>query len=251
MRHLDEAMLLALRDGEAAEGREAAERHLAECETCRNALAEVGSRREAIAQALAGLDEPIDVPSAREAVRARLGGHGHARGAVVLRSLRRAAVAALFLGAAGAAYAMPGSPLRAWLSHLGGEGAPAQTPSAPAAATQSRMAETGVHIDVGAGPVTIVLDGARAGTEIRVTLVSGTTAAVTATRGTHFTTAAGRIEAVVAPGIVRVRLPRDARPASIEVSGRVYLRGTGVALDVLGPTTERTDSVIRFEVPAR
>jgi hypothetical protein len=157
---------------------------------------------------------------------------------------------ALLLVAAGAAYALPGSPLRSWLARGDADGVRTTATVQPAPAVTSDP-ETGVHLDVAGGPLRIVLNGVAAGTEIEVRWVSGTTASVMAPRGTRFTTSDGRIEAVTAAGTVRVELPRGALPASLVVSGRTYLRNGHAGLDVPGPVFERGEGVIRFRVPAR
>ncbi len=241
MNHLDEGALLAVRDGEAADE---AERHLEACEACRQALETVRLRRGFVADALSGLDEPFALAPAREAVRARASRGRLVRARTVRRSLRRAAGVALFLGAAGAAWAMPGSPVPGWLSRLEGSAEAGSTAAA------SPSAQTGVQMDMASGPARIVLTGAGPGTEIEVVLVDGTTAAVTAPRGTRYATSQGRIEAAVAPGAVRVRLPRGVHPATLEVSGRIYLRNTDAGLQVPGPATDRTGRTIHFTVPA-
>lgn len=249
MSHLDEATLVALRDGETGANGIEAERHLAECGACASALQELRARQASIADLLVELDEPFDVAVAKNAVRARLRGRGAAP-RFVHWSFRRAASVALLLAAAGAAYALPGSPLRSWLAGGRDTGAmqtPATVENTPAMTSDT---ETGVHLDVAGGPLRIVLNGVAAGTEIEVRWVSGTTASVMAPRGTRFTTSDGRIEAVTAPGTVRVELPRGALPASLVVSGRTYLRNGNAGLDVPGPAFERGEGLIRFRVPA-
>ncbi len=250
MSHLDEATLVALRDGEAHDGRSVAERHLESCPECREALAAAHARRDLIAGALASLDEPFDPAAARRIVRARARAAGAESPRFAQRVLRRAAAVTLLLAAAGGAYAMPGSPVRSWLSGSG-DTRPTRPPSTPQGRpTVTSEVETGVHLDVEGGPLRVVLRGVEAGTEIYVRLVAGTTASVTAPRGTRFTTSDGRIEAVTAPGTVRVEFPREARPASLLVSGHTYLRNTDTGLDVVGPSIERTATSIRFRVPA-
>lgn len=249
MSHLDEATLVALRDGEIGESAIEAEHHLASCPACTSALRELRARQTSIADSLVDLDEPFDLVAARIAVHARMRGRGTPP-RLAHWSFRRAASVAFLLVAAGAVYAMPGSPLRGWLAG-GKAGSEVQTPptvqTTPAVTSDT---ETGVHLDVAGGPLRIILNGVAAGTEIEVRWVSGTTASVMAPRGTRFTTSDGRIEAVTAPGTVRVELPRGALPGSLVVSGRTYLRNGDTGLDLPGPVFERGDGLIRFRVPA-
>jgi len=248
--HLDEAVLPAFRDGRAGDDRAAAERHLAACSGCREALEAARARQSGVASALAGLDEAFDIDAAREAVRTRLAAGRSVGPKPARRTLRRAAAVVLFFGVGGAAYAMPGSPLRPWLSHLRG-GQSTESLSRPRTRPLTSTGETGVHLDVQDGPLRIVLNGVAAGTEIEVRLVDGATASVTAPRGTRFTTSGGRIEATTAPGTVHVELPRGVRPASVDADARTYLRATDEGIEIAGPVIERTDEVIRFRVPSR
>ncbi len=245
MEHLDEGTLAAIRDGE---GTKEAERHLETCVTCRRSLQALQRRGGLVAGSLSQLDEPFDAGFAREAVRTRVSA-GSARRRTA-RRLGRAAGVLLFLGAAGAAYAMPGSPVRSWLARRGDAGKPQATVEATQTAPAASAAkETAVRMDLGPGPARIVLRGVRAGTAVEVTLVRGTTAAVTAPRGTRFATSRGWIEADVAPGTVLVELPRDVVPATLEVAGRVYLRNTDAGVQIPGPAGRHTDGSIRFTVP--
>lgn len=249
MSHLDEAVLTALRDGRTGSDSAAAERHLASCPSCRKALEATRTREREVASTLAALDEPFDTDAAREAVRARLAPGTSTTPGPARRALRRAAAVVLLFGVGSAAYAMPGSPLRPWLSHLGG-GRDTESVTTPQTNPVTSSVETGVHLDVQGGPVRIVLRGVVAGTEIDVRLVGGATVSVMAPRGTRFTTGEGRIEATTAPGTVHVELPRGVHPASLEVAGRTYLRVTDSGLDVVGPVIDRSDGMIRFAVPA-
>ena len=260
MTHLDEGRLLSLRDAPSGHDEEALE-HVASCEACRVALDAAQTQEGDITNALASLDEAWDLDGARAAVRARVAEKsGRAAQASVVPtpqrrmswSLSRAAGLVL-LTAAGASAALPGSPVRGWLSEVfssedaGVVGAP--TEDAPAAAATSESEDTGVRLAAAGGPLQIVVQGLRPGEEVHVRLVPGDEAAVFAPVGSRFTSAVGRIEAIATAGPVRVELPRDVTPVALEVNGRIYLRNTAGGLSIMGPTLERTDSDIVFRLP--
>lgn len=254
MTHLDEGTLVALRDGDAGALADVlADAHLRACDACSEALHEAKRRAPVIAAALDSLDEPIDILRAKAAVRRRLDTQ---RGAQRIRAagwwrghLGRAA--ALLVLTAGAASALPWSPIRHWWT-----GAPASapmaepgtgvaTPSAPQAAPAA-----GISVGVPDGRITVVVSGAEPGTVIDVRWVERATARVSAPSGSGFTYADGRAEVEAAPGPIEVDLPRAAEAASLVVDGRVFLERIGAELDVPGPAVERTDARIRFVVPA-
>jgi hypothetical protein len=168
-----------------------------------------------------------------------------------LWSLSRAA--GLLLVTAAAVSALPGSPVRAWLgARFGGSqgAAPAPPPAiggAPAAALAPES--TGVRLSVPSGALRVVLRDVAAGTDVRVRLVPGTEASVYAPAGSRFTSAAGRLEARVTPGEVRVELPTGVDPVALEVGGRIYLRSTEAGLEVTGPVVTRTEDEILFRIP--
>ena len=95
----------------------------------------------------------------------------------------------------------------------------------------------------------MVLRDAAPGTEIRVTWVPGSEAAVFAPVGSRFTSGEGRMEAVLASGPVRVELPRGIVPVFLEVNGRMFIRNTSAGLDVSGPVAERAHARITFRLP--
>jgi len=263
MTHLDEARLLALRDGHPeadADGR----MHLAECHPCQVVLERLENRSAAIAGALASLDIRHDLESARARVRQRLsGGTETAASPDVIplptRPRRRwgvelsRAAAVILVTATAAAAALPGSPVRDWLRGLASSDEPETAAGAPtpAGATPSAVEETaGVRLPVPAGPLRISLTGLSAGSQVRVRWVPGTEAAVFAPVGSRFTSAEGRIEASVSErGLVRVELPRSVVPVSLEVNGRIYLTSGADGLEVAGPATERGPEEIVFHIP--
>ncbi len=264
MTHLEAGDLLALRDDPDAAADEHA-RHVEGCAACSRALEAARRQASAIASALDALEADIgDLERARRAVRLRVAEHSaQAAGGSSLpaRASRRAfwsisrAAGILLVTAAGLS-ALPGSPVRAWVEKLVSPGteeaaAPEPRPTAKVTAAEVPPAEAGLRISVAGGPVAVVLRGASPGTEILVTWIPGSEAALFAPVGSRFTSGEGRLEAALAPGRVRVELPRGFSPLSLEVDGSVLLRSTSQGLEVKGDVVERGDTGITFVVPQR
>ncbi|MCG6958132.1 MAG: zf-HC2 domain-containing protein [Gemmatimonadetes bacterium] len=270
MTHLQESLLIAVRDGAVDPPTEALARaHLATCPSCAGDLAALEKRGSDVAAALETLDGFFDAASARASVRVRvaraaadavgslaLEADGRlASGKLSVRSVSRrfrarwirAAGAVLFLAAASAAAALPGSPLRRWAGDLieGVTPGPAAV-ERPSPAAASPEETTGVRIGVSEGPLQVLLRGVPADGEVEVRWVSGTEAAVFGPLGSRFTSARGRIEAILTPGRVRVELPRSVVPTSLVVDGRIYLSRTPEGLTVPGPAIREDESGIVF-----
>jgi hypothetical protein len=112
--------------------------------------------------------------------------------------------------------------------------APAQQPQQPTAAGAS----SGVSIRPDAGVVRVVLTGASPKLRVTARLVDADRAGVLARgkalSGGRFRTAPGRIEVVGAgEGEFEVEIPRDARAATVQVNGHVYVVKDGDSLRVL------------------
>lgn len=270
MTHLQESLLIALRDGVVDPSTEALARaHLATCPSCAGDLAALEKRSSDVAAALETLDGFFDAASARASVRVRvaraaadtsgslaLEADGRpAPGKLPERSVSRrfrarwirAAGAVLFLAGASAAAALPGSPLRQWAVDLierVAPGSPALERPAPAATSPEEM--TGVRISVSEGPLQVLLRGVPADGEVEVRWVPGTEAAVFGPLGSRFTSGTGRIEAILTPGRIRVELPRSVVPTSLVVDGRIYLSRTPEGLKVPGPAIRQDESGIVF-----
>jgi len=248
MKHLDESQILAARDGEAlaAPVRE----HLEACAACRAALEDALTRAEIVGRALSALDGPVEATAAKVGVRARLGSTRRPRWAWGSGHLGRAA--ALLLVTAGAAAALPWSPVRTLWRPAGPESGPeaAATTVGEAASPDVRSAETGIAVPVFDGVVQVVVRGADPGTVLEVTWSDQDAARLAAPAGSRFTYAAGRIEVDASRGRLGVELPRAATSVSLEVDGRLYLSGSPASLEVLGPAVERTEDGVRFSVEA-
>lgn len=259
--HLDDDALVALRDDEYLDDQEHRAEHLASCDRCRVALAAAQNRAGRVSDALASLDEGWDVEAARERVRRRVTeASAEAAGATPLRrrgpapswGLRRAASVALLL-AVGVS-ALPGSPVRDWLSSVVGGDLqttllPDDQPTAPTAeSAASEDRTTGIRLGA-TSPLRVIVQGLAPGAEVRVRWVSGTEVAVLAPEGSRFTSSDGRVEARVPGGPVTVELPRSLVGATLEVGGRIYLRVTSDGPDPRVPVEEADDASILFRVP--
>jgi len=274
MSHLDEGQLLALRDDPALAA-EATVAHVETCTECRGTLEAIRGRASAVAEALDALDTGgWDIEGARERVRLRVSERAGAattattavaavpvaavpatplparRARRVAWSLSRAA-GLLLITAAGLS-ALPGSPVRRWIERMVSPAAVESAPPAPepaAVAEPVAPEEAGIRLPLTGGPLDVVLRGAAPGTEIRVTWVPGSEAALFAPVGSRFTSGEGRMEADLASGPVRVELPRGVVPVILEVNGRLFLRNTAAGLDVSGPVAERAEAGITFRLP--
>jgi hypothetical protein len=247
MTHLDEGTIVALRDGALVTGD--AREHLNDCGICRTGVTEAQRRAERIASSLSKLDLPVTTDRAKVAVRARLDAQPSRnlpRARLAWRHVGRAA--AVLLVAAGAAYAIPGSPARTWLE--GPERVRDATES-PAAGTQERSSRTGIVVNVPDGRIRVELTGLSEGSELQVVWTAAATARISAEPGSSFSFAEGVAQATVTPGPVQVELPRFAPVVSIDVDGRTYLRRASGGLEVLEPAVERTEDFVRFLIPER
>src|SRR5262245_34895269 len=114
--HLDDAKLNALLDEELApREREIARGHLGQCAACRGRLAAFEELRDGVLARLGALDDPTPATfAAAIAARARSFAPAPPRA----RLAWAAGLAAATLLAVGLAYAIPGSPLRAWVASV-------------------------------------------------------------------------------------------------------------------------------------
>ncbi|HEU0302703.1 MAG TPA: hypothetical protein VFR37_24795 [Longimicrobium sp.] len=243
MTHLGEGTLQEMLDGELPPGARAGEEaHLASCPACAGQLAELRGLTER-ASALLGLVEAAPPVLAAQAAFARQRRSG---GALyqARRALPRAAVLVLAVAGAAAAAVVPGSPVREWVDALATperatQVAPVQpAPAAPAPAPVE-AAPKAVSILASEGRVRVVVSASSPELRVRVRLVPGAKAEVTATGAAttaRFRTGPGRIELMGAgPGEVVVTLPADADAAFVEVNGRVFAAKEGDRLRSLAP----------------
>ena len=257
MRHLDEGALRALLDDELPEPEAAEARgHVGACATCDAAL-----RRAEETQVLTtALLDALDGPAPVERVRARLVERRReglrparrTRSWAVRGDLAKAALLVLAFSGAVAAAVHPASPLRRLLEpeSTAPESAAANRAVEPTTTLAAPPREVGVRVSI-YGAAQVALTGAAAGTAVEITWVDERAAAVYAPEGTTFSTseAAGRIDAALAAGLVRIELPQSATRASLTVNGRTWLEKTGDRIDYPGPPALVEGRRVRFEVP--
>lgn len=244
MSHLDEATISRVRDGEPLEA--APLEHARDCDACGGALAEARERAAVVQRALSALDSPVDVEAAKVAVRGRLDASREAgtRRRAWTGHLGRAA--AILLLAAGAAWALPGSPLRRLWHREASERGPAVT-STPASGRSAQP--SAITVPLADGRIRVLVLGALPGSELSVIWGDQPTARITAPAGSRFTYGRGRAEVAPEPGPVTVELPRTATTASVEVDGTTYLSGSAEHPVASGPVIETAPGRVRFRVP--
>jgi hypothetical protein len=187
----------------------------------------------------------VDVAAAKAAVRGRL----DAERSEAIPRRRRVPIgraAAILLVTAGAAAALPWSPLARWWSAPSAEEGTSATPSTTVAVPAADPATASVAVDV-VDEIRVFVTGAAAGATIEVVWIDTALARVTAPSGSRFTMATGRVEVQAVAGSVSVELPRAAR-ASLTVNGRSYLERAAEGTRVVEPAAEVTDDRIRFLV---
>ena len=254
MGHPDEGMIRALLDEEATGENKAARTHLDTCPRCAEAAAEQAADLQVLTEALALLD--TDPPA--QAARARILEETHARRKrvrMIRWSLPRVASFAVLI-TAGAAAALPGSPVRQWIAdgwrNLGGTRGPVVTealegvgPSPDEGAVEGTE-RVGATLPVGQGGLELQVRDLSPLASLTVHFVEGNRAGIFSEEGTRFRTEGGRLEASDPPGDVTLEIPSGASPITVVVNGEVYLRKTAGGLQILGPVQTRTPTEIRF-----
>lgn len=230
--HLDPEQIQRLLHGQLAGGvggsvESSARAHLAACEECRARFAQAEREEHEVYALLRAVDHEPPPVDARALVR-------RSRGRA-LGPMRWAAGALLALGVAGAAYAMPGSPVRAWVKTVEHRiaGRPAPAPQTPTPAVSQPPALAGVAIAPGR-QLRIVFTSYQAAGELRVSLTDSAEVSARAPAGAATFTADGdRIVIANDEGTAtfEIQIPRAAAWIEIHVGGsRVLLkRGPDVA----------------------
>jgi hypothetical protein len=254
MGHPAEGEIRAFLDGEALGSPEELRAHLESCSGC-GATARLQSRALAtVGEALSLLDVEPALERARAQI-LRREGEVRGAGARLRRNLPWAASFVILL-TAGAAAALPGSPVRRWVSR-GWEAILA--PEAPAVAPDQGLDEAagpegalaapglvGATIPVSPEGLELHLRDLAATASLRILFVDGDQAGIFAGEGTRFRSEAGRLVASNLQGDVRMDVPRRAPRVLVVVNGETYLRKTEGGLEVLGPVRARTPTEIRF-----
>jgi hypothetical protein len=149
--------------------------------------------------------------------------------------------------AAGAASALPGSPVRAWLGleddapspHDAALATPPSTPEAPDEAVVLVPAGDGIEIE---------LTDIAPGSEVELTWITSTTAQVAGGPGARYSVGDGQARAAAPQGPVRLGIPGSAPRISITINGRLVYTGTSAEADV-GDVVRRSEGGLVFTVP--
>lgn len=240
--HPNEEVLQRFRHGELlAHQMHDCDEHNAVCALCRERTAKLAQDEDEVLALLRSLDEPAaPVPLAALVARAKT---------QTRRAWYRLAASILLTGTAlGAAYAMPGSPLKKWLGFLAARvarEAPAVRRTEKSAAG-TPQATSGIAVAPGARFV-IRFDATAPNSEAIVSFTDDSTLSVRAALGSAtFTSEAGRL--LVEPRgselAVEIEIPRLAPRVEIQVAGeRVFVKeGTRVI-------TTQASSGERYRIP--
>lgn len=247
MRHLDEGTILEIRDGALVPAD--ARIHAGECSSCADALTVATQRAGVVGDLLDLLDRPVDVGGAKARVRARLDARRAAEEPKRALYLPLGRAAAILLFAAGAAWAVPGSPVRDWISDTDGtasfEGATLD-PASPQA-----LEGGGIEVEMPAGGIVIALSSVDGRSDVRLDWVDRPVARISAAAGSTYAFAEGRAEADVAPGAVVLEVARSASSVTIEINGRLVFAGTAESPTVTDADATRTGDGLLFPAAAR
>lgn len=204
--HLDQEQIQRLIHGELAPSLSGFARdHLTACSDCRAGVTAAEREEAVVFEQLRQLDHPVPAPSARSAIARARSGAGSWR--------RWAAAIALVLGAAGVTYAIPGLPVRGWLTALlsavAGREEPVAAPGAPA--PRSDAVTSGVVVDP--GDRFAIVFAARADGSVHIVLTEDRAVVARALGGAAaFTSDVDRltIDGYVAGAAFEIRIPRSA-----------------------------------------
>lgn len=244
MSHASEAVLVAIRDGALVDADDSI--HVSGCDVCSGELDRVSQRAFRVRAAIDDMDTPIDVERAKAAVRARLDRKRASERPRRNFSLPLGRAAALLLVAAGAASALPGSPVRAW---LGVDGA-VDPATASTEAVQEVPGPGGIEVPVTDAGIIVTLRGVPAAEEVLVVWLDEPLARISAADGSSYGFADGRAEAVVTGGPVSVSLPRTGA-ARLEINGSLVLSRSGETVTLPLGSVSRDDDRVVLTVPDR
>jgi len=267
MTDIDEGRLRAWLDGELARGDGLElEARLSQDPRILLAAEELREREARVRSLLSALD--VDAPTERVRRALRAGREGSPRtsnvvawkaprgrsrsetrrpkAASLVPGVRLAQAAAMVLLLAGAAAAaVPGSPVRAWLSRVLDSGS--EPPAAMDSAGPSAPEEGGLYVAPGRDRLEVDLVGVPPGAEILVTLIPGDTAVIYAPEGSEYEWDAevGRARAAVSGGPIRLELPEGV-DIDLIVDDKVYMSRRGGRIDLRVTPTFQSGSELRF-----
>jgi len=251
--HLDEGQLQRLLHGELSPPAErSAREHVVRCPDCSRRLADAEREENEVHALLRVLDDPPP-PVRAEAVAAKaeaVTGNARRRD---LAWLRRAAAILLAVGIAGAAYAVPGSPVRRWVhsivQKMSGRPEPAGVASPPEHAGKD---VSGIAVVPGQ-KLLILFTSPQAGGQILVSLTDGSEVQVRAPAdAATFTSTADQL--LIAnrgsSATFEIRIPGDAPWVEIRAgSDRVFLK-QGTLVTTSGSTNTGGSYLLRLK-PSR
>lgn len=232
--HIDQETLQRFMHGELSEDLDSmARKHLATCGECRARFETEIREEEEIYNALHLLDHPVPQVSAPELMREPAPAPPKRRN----RKLRRAATIILLLGAAGAAWAVPGSPVPGWIDVVI-ERAPGLFASIRDMVTQRFSNDTTATEDAGPDPsglgmppgrsLTVQFENASVPGTVVISLFDGDEVMASAVDGMASFTADGNRLVIANPPDTRryeIRIPRDARRVEVRVgSQRIFFK---------------------------
>jgi len=253
MPHIAEHELLEYLDRELDAGRRAdVERHVLDCPACAAGL----DALQTVSQALTAALQEFDVSPGydMDSVIARGRGRGQ-RHLVALRALARAAVLVFVVGGAAAA-AIPGSPVRVWMSDAWssarsalGLAVEAQSPAqSPSERPRIDSRSAGIAVPLVNGQIRIDLREAAADALVRISITAGPDAAVTA-EGASYRTGSGWIEIHGGgPGTINIEIPERAVSAVVSVDGAPKVLKDGAGLRLATTPAGSPQSELQFRV---
>lgn len=229
--HLSEEQVERFLHGEVGTGDRLAAQHATSCPECRVRIDAARRERDDVVALLETLDEPAPRPNV-----ATIAARGTAERSG--RLLRWAAGILLAVGIAGAAYAMPGSPLPRWIAGMfawvhWGAGGP---PSLPRGENGGE-ARGGIAVAPGENLI-VRFSTSQAGGFVRVTLTDGGEVTVRAPiDAATYTFDADRIEVANRGGPVtfEIEIPRGAARVEIQVGDRTIFLKDGPRVSASGP----------------
>jgi anti-sigma factor ChrR (cupin superfamily) len=228
MKHLNDETLLTFADGELDDvAGDGVQQHLAICDECSTAFAEVRELRGLLARVVQTVDAAEPAAWRRARFRPGLAPRPAPR-RTAPPAWRWAAGIVLVTAAAGSAAVIAFPEL---LRDTAGQtAAPAAAPPTVVESRALAAARGAVHVAMVDGRVDIELSGVAPGTQLRVELVAGSDAGieVAGAETTRFQARDGRIDADLGGRVatVTVTLPRDVRSAVISANGSVAVRAT-------------------------
>ncbi len=238
----DEQIQRLLHDELEPRARESAAQHVAQCGECARLLAEATREEAAIFDLLGRVDHPAPRVDASAIARRRspLAVWG-----------RRAAGVAIVVGLAGAAYAIPGSPLPSWLHKVADLIAKNDSSPAPDDRAPAEPVTSGIAVPASSHFRIVFADAPSAGA-VALSLVDGSNVVVRARGGTAtFTTDVDQLTIGNrdASASYEIDIPRDATRVEIVIGDRSITIKDGDAFGADLPTDAQGRRTLSFAQP--